>query len=367
MRQIGNNIKITVNNVKVSYSDAGPEGAPVIIFIHGFPFNKSMWNSQMETLKTEFRVIAYDVRGHGNTDLGDDDFSIELFGHDLILLMDTLKIEKAILCGLSMGGYIALNAIENYPERFTALVLSDTNCTADTPESKEKRMKTIESIRDSSLEKYADESLKKLFAPTSFTTNSKEVEKAREMITTSSKQSLYNTLHALANRKETCSKLPEINVPVLILVGKEDVITPPEAAHSMHEKIKGSFLHIIHHAGHLSNMENPLKFNDQLKTFLTIVKQKSKNFPEKSQLVSEGQNQKMITSYQEAEKDLNSKILKITMMIKDQYPELSKYLEEMPNTIPDEKDLEITVKNLSSYYESLNSILKEYKSDHPKK
>ena len=276
MRQTGNDIRITVNNITVSYNDAGTDGAPAIIFIHGFPFNKSMWNGQIEALKTDYRVISYDVRGHGNSDLGVKDFSIELFGQDLILLMDALKIEKAILCGLSMGGYIALNAIGNYPERFTALVLSDTNCVSDTNESKAKRMETIESIRKDGVEKYADESLKKLFAPESFTKNSKDVDKARVMITATSKQSLYNTLHALANRKETCSQLPEINVPVLILVGKEDIITPPEAAQSMHEKIKGSFLHIISHAGHLSNMENPLEFNDQLKTFVTGVKQKSK-------------------------------------------------------------------------------------------
>ena len=276
MRQTGNDIRITVNNITVSYNDAGTDGAPAIIFIHGFPFNKSMWNGQLEALKTDYRVISYDVRGHGNSDLGDQDFSIELFGQDLILLMDALKIEKAMLCGLSMGGYIALNAIGNYPERFTALVLSDTNCVSDTNESKAKRMDTIESIRKNGVEKYAEESLKKLFAPESFTTNSKDVDKARVMITATTKQSLYNTLRALANRKETCSQLPEINVPVLIFVGKEDIITPPEAAQSMHEKIKGSFLNIISHAGHLSNMENSLEFNDQLQTFLTRVKQKSK-------------------------------------------------------------------------------------------
>ncbi len=276
MRQIEKESRITVNNITVSYNDAGTDGAPAIIFIHGFPFNKSMWKSQIETLRMDYRVITYDVRGHGNSDMGDKDFSIELFGQDLILLMDALKIEKAMLCGLSMGGYIALNAIENHPERFTALVLSDTNCASDTSESKEKRMKAIESIRENGVEKYADESLKKLFAPDSFTTNSNEVDKARKMITTTSKQSLYNTLHALAKRKESCTKLPEIKVPVLILVGKEDIITPPEAAQLMHEKIKGSFLHIIHHAGHMSNVENPLEFNDHLKTFVTKVKQKSK-------------------------------------------------------------------------------------------
>lgn len=272
MSQLGKNIKRTINNLTVSYNDEGPDGTPVIIFIHGFPFTKAMWNKQTEVLKGNYRVIAYDIRGFGGSDAGKDDFSIDLFVNDLLGLMDALKIEKAIVCGLSMGGYIALNAIENYPERFSALILSDTTCTVDSAEAKEKRMNTIESIKQTGVEKYADESIKKLFAPESFTTKEIEIATAREMIVKTSEQSLFNTLHALADRKETCNKLPEINVPVLILVGKEDVITPPDAARFMHEKIKHSKLYIIGHAGHLSNMENPLEFNDHLKKFIESVK-----------------------------------------------------------------------------------------------
>ena len=133
-----NSLTITVNNLTVSYIDEGPTNSPTIIFIHGFPFNKSMWGKQIEILKENYRVIAYDIRGHGNTDAGSDNFSIELFVNDLLGLMDTLNIDKSILCGLSMGGYIALNAIENYPERFNALLLCDTNCSEDTARSKRK-------------------------------------------------------------------------------------------------------------------------------------------------------------------------------------------------------------------------------------
>lgn len=271
MRDLGNNIKIIVNDLTISYNDEGPDGAPVIIFIHGFPFNKSMWNKQIETLKENYRVIAYDVRGHGNSDAGNEDFSIELFVKDLLNLMDALNIDKTILCGLSMGGYIALNAIENYPNRFEALILSDTNCIADTPEAKEKRLKTIESIKKDGVEKFADESIKNLFAPESFVTKEVEIASIREMIMNTSKQSLYKTLRAFYKRKETCSKLSEIKVPVLIMVGKEDKITPPAAAQLIHEKIKDSLLSIVEHAGHLSNVENPGEFNEQLKKFVPSV------------------------------------------------------------------------------------------------
>lgn len=238
MRNSGKNIKIIANNITVSYTDEGSDNAPVIIFIHGFPLNKTMWNKQVGELKGNYRVIAYDIRGHGNTDVGDYDFSIELFVKDLLSLMDALKIDKTILCGFSMGGYIALKAIENNPERFNALLLCDTNCTEDKPEAKEKRMKAIESIKEKGLEQYAEESLKKLFAPKSFSKHIKEIAIVKDMIMKTSKQSLYKTLHALAERKETCSKLHEIKVPVLIMVGKEDEITSPNVALSMHEKNK---------------------------------------------------------------------------------------------------------------------------------
>lgn len=271
MSYLENYIRIGTNNITVSYNDEGKNGAPAIIFIHGFPFNKSMWNKQVEAQKDNYRVIAYDIRGHGNTETGNGDFSIDLFVKDLLALMDNLKIDKTMLCGLSMGGYISLNAIENYPQRFNALILSDTHCIADTPEAKDKRMKAIESIRKSGSEKYADESIKNLFAPESFSSRKEEIAFVREMIIKTSEQSLCKTLLALSDRKETCSKLSEIKVPVLIMVGKEDKITPPAAAQLMHEKIKGSFLHIIEHAGHLSNMENPFDFNEHLKKFLASV------------------------------------------------------------------------------------------------
>jgi pimeloyl-ACP methyl ester carboxylesterase len=272
MRNKGTNIKVTVKNLTISYNDEGPKGAHVVILIHGFPFNKSMWNDQMEALTENYRVIAYDVRGFGDSEAGTDDFSIELFVNDLINLMDALKIEKAMLCGLSMGGYIALNAIENFPKRFSALILCDTNCVADTPEAVEKRMNAIENIDKYGVETYANESLKNLFAPISFITNQEKIAVIKEMIMKASVQSLSGTLLALTRRKETCNKLGKIKVPVLIMVGEDDKITPPVAARQMHKNIKGSILKVIENAGHLSNIENSYEFNIHLEKFISSVR-----------------------------------------------------------------------------------------------
>ena len=264
-------MKLVVNDITVSYSDAGKKRAKAIILIHGFPLNKSMWNKQTKVLEDKYRVITYDIRGHGLTDAGNAEFTIELFARDLLSFMDRMDIERTVLCGLSMGGYIALKAIGRYPDRFDALILSDTNCIADSSEAKEKRMKAIENIRNAGSEKYADDSIKNLFAPGSFITGNAAISAVREMIVKTSEQSLFKTLHALAEREETLSQLHSIEFPVLILVGSEDKITPWADAKVMHENIKDSLLQVIQHAGHLSNMENPEDFNNQLVNFMAAV------------------------------------------------------------------------------------------------
>ena len=271
MRYTGNNIKLMVNDLMVNYTDVGPDEAPVIIFIHGYPLNKSMWDKQVEVLKDNFRVIAYDIRGHGESDAGNEAFSIDLFVADLIGLMDALRIHKVSLCGLSMGGYISLKAIESYPERFEAVVLSDTTCMADSTEAKNKRMKAVESIIQKGVAQYADGSIKNFFPKESFTTCPEVISSVKAMIINTSELSLCSTLLALSSRHETCTKLPDIKVPVLILVGENDGITPPSAAIFMHENIEKSSLEIIKHAGHLSNLENPEEFNKHLKLFFNSV------------------------------------------------------------------------------------------------
>jgi len=275
MRQVGNNIGIVINNHRLSYSDHGPDDAPAIIFIHGFPLNRSMWDNQVEALKENYRVIAYDIRGHGNSDPGNDEFFIELFVNDLLRLLEKLGIEKTILCGLSLGGYIALSAVLKHPDRFDGLILNDTQCIADTPEIKENRCLAIIRIKEKGVELYADESIEKFFSPGSLTKKKNRIAEVKEMIINTPKQTLYKTLHALAERKETCSRLQEINIPVLIMVGKEDKITPIAAAQQLHEKILNSKLEIIQQAGHLSNLENPTAFNTHLVNFLELVGKKS--------------------------------------------------------------------------------------------
>lgn len=278
MRTTGQNLNIVIDNLRVSYTDLGSDNRQVIIFIHGFPFNKTMWNDQLEALKENYRVIAYDIRGFGSSNPGQSDFTIDLFADDLINLMDALKIKKAIVCGLSMGGYIALNAIGRYPKRFEALVLSDTTCMPDTPEIKAKRLLAIENVMEKGVENYAEASLKNFFAIESFTQKQEEIGLVKTMILNTPKTSICKALIAMCDRNETESILPEIKVPVHVMVGEQDTITPLASAQFMNLRIKNSSLSIITQAGHLANIDNPTEFNDQLRKFADWFVQSSLDF-----------------------------------------------------------------------------------------
>lgn len=268
-------LKLIINNTLISYTDDGAPDAPPILLIHGFPFNKNMWKEQVNALRENFRVITYDIRGHGDSDIGTIELSIDLFVRDLICLMDELKIDKAILCGLSMGGYIALQTVDKYPDRIQALVLSDTQCTADTPETIENRMQTIRSIESNGNEQYAELSLLNLFSSESLETRKKIVSEIHDTILNTPTETLIKTLRALASRKETCTSLSKIKIPTLIIVGREDKITSISAARFMNEKIKHSIMVVIDSAGHLTNLENPSDFNYQLKQFTYPFSKKS--------------------------------------------------------------------------------------------
>jgi 3-oxoadipate enol-lactonase len=264
----GTEIYITVDNVRVCYNDSGDSPIP-IMFIHGFPFNKDSWQPQVDFLRERHRVITYDVRGFGKSELGDDEASIIQYADDLIGLMDALEIPKAIVCGLSMGGYILMNAVHRYPDRFEGIILADTQCNADSPEAKEKRYQSIDKINTDGTNEYADASVKNLFCKNTIESNTELVNNIREVIVSTPPVSITSTLEALAKRPEACAFLNEISCFTLIICGKEDSITPVAKAEFLNTSIKNSTLVIIDNAGHLSNLENPEEFNHAMGKFIT--------------------------------------------------------------------------------------------------
>jgi len=268
--ELGNsyqNLFAEINNFTVSYYDVGESSVP-IIFLHGFPFDKSMWNEQVDALKATNRVIALNIRGFGKSTDEKSILDIALFANDLILYMDHLNINKAIICGLSMGGFIALNALKRFPERFEALILCDTQCVADTAEIKANRYKAIEQINNEGTTDFNEKFIKNIFHPSSLIDKKEVVENVRKIVFANSKQIITAGITALAERSETCSNLDNIRIPTLIICGREDEVTPLEQSEFMHQNIEGSILNIIENAGHVSNLEHPNEFNKHLINFL---------------------------------------------------------------------------------------------------
>jgi 3-oxoadipate enol-lactonase len=271
IRITGENIIFNNNGIKISYDDIGPVGAPPVVFIHGFPLNKSMWELQAEMLKSNFRVISYDVRGYGESTGGDGAFTLEDLSNDLIALMDHLSLRKVVVCGQSLGGYVVLNSLQKYSDRFHAAVLCSVQCNSQSRFISDERLKMADRIGTYGLENYADEMTRQLFCRRSFVTRKEEVRAVRNMILKADPKTIYTTLNALSERRDMCSFLPEISIPVLIVSGHEDIVTPPAASEFLHFSIPGSERLLVEYSGHMANLENTHDFNQGLKRFIEAV------------------------------------------------------------------------------------------------
>ena len=264
-------MNVSLRGVEIDYEVTGTRSAPPVVFIHGFPFDKLMWKPQVEALKNDFYVVTYDVRGHGKSAASDGLYTVEYFVDDLVGLLDHLKLSTATIVGLSMGGYIALRALERHPERFRALVLCDTKSEADNNDGKVRRSNQAKAVKWDGMEEFADGFVKNIFYEKTFETNPDVIEMIRKTIESTSPLVAAGTLIALAARTDTTALLYSLKIPALILVGQHDSVTPPSCSQAMKEKIPGAEMHVIPRAGHLSNLENPDEFNKHLVKFLRRV------------------------------------------------------------------------------------------------
>ena len=261
-------MKARINGSVTYYEDVGNPAALAVILIHGFPFSHEMWQPQLANLGNRFRVIAYDLRGHGGTNAGDGQYTLEFLVDDIIALLDHLMIKKAVLCGVSMGGYIALRAVQRNPERILGLILADTQAKADSNETKLRRATSMKAVKTNGVKIYAEGFLKTVFAAESFKTKADAVDLIRKIIESNSVLGICGALLALATRTDTTEALPSIRVPTMILVGEHDTLTPVSVSEEMHEKIPNSEIHVIQNAAHMSNLENAPAFNDYVINFL---------------------------------------------------------------------------------------------------
>lgn len=250
--------------VALFYYDEG-QGEPLLL-IHGFPLSGELYQPQRAGLSHRFRIITPDLRGMGRSDTlpTPEDYSMDVYADDLAALLDELGIGQAIVGGMSMGGYVAFALLRRHPNRVRALMLFDTKAAADTTEGREGRYHMMQQARDDGAGAIADAMLPKMLSERARSEQPELADWLRELMAATPLDGLLGALHALAERPDSTPLLPTIGVPVLVVVGGVDPITPPEVAQAMADAIPGAELLLVEGAAHASNLEQPEQVNARI-------------------------------------------------------------------------------------------------------
>ncbi len=259
-------MKVLIGGAEVNCSDEG--SGEVIVFLHAFPLGLAMWDDQAAALAASHRVVRYDDRGFGGSPVSDGALTMDRIADDAAAILDHLSIDRAVVCGCSMGGYAALAFARRHPQRLRGLVLQDTRAGADTPEARARRSELAKKVLEEGPEAVAAVFVPGLLGATTRASNPRLVAKVRKTILANPRRGLANALLGLGARPDSASTLPTIRVPALVLCGAEDVLTPPAESEALHAGIADSRLEIVAKAGHLSNMERPEAVNRLLTSFL---------------------------------------------------------------------------------------------------
>ncbi|GBD89722.1 3-oxoadipate enol-lactonase 2 [bacterium BMS3Abin04] len=259
-------MKTEINGLSVYLS--GDDKNQSLIFVHGFPYDHTMWDAQVNALSDKYFCITYDIRGLGESYVGDGQYTMEAFVWDLYSIIDELNLEQPVICGLSMGGYISLRAVEKEQKRFKALILLDTRSESDDNVGKLKRANAINKINIDGLDAYVDNFVPLCFSKKTIERNSDMFYSILSKCKSNNPVGVKGSQIAMLSRTDTTLSLKKIKIPTLVLVGKNDTLTSPEVMKKLAKKIKSSKFHIVPKAGHMTPLENPEYVNKKIRTFL---------------------------------------------------------------------------------------------------
>jgi 3-oxoadipate enol-lactonase len=254
--------------MRLAYSDSRND--PAVVLLHGFPLDRTMWVEQVKALGRAYRVITPDLRGHGASPAPEGVYTMDEMADDVIELLDELGIVRpVVLGGLSMGGYVALSLVLRHPGRVRGLLLMDTRAAADTPEAARLREETAEQVlRERSSRSMLETMLPRLIGRATLERHPQKIEPLLAVMQRTSVAGIAGAQRGMAARPDRRGDLERIGVPTLVLVGADDVISPPPEAREIAASIPGARLEVIPDAGHLAPYENPDAANAAILGFL---------------------------------------------------------------------------------------------------
>ena len=261
--------RLTVNGVSLAVEDRG-EG-PAILFVHGYPLDRTIWRDQIDSLEG-YRRIAPDLRGMGQSDAPDLGYGMGIYADDLAALLDALGVNEVVLCGLSMGGYVIFEFLRRWRHRVRALILMATRAEADSTEGRRARDAAAATARDGGAGAVGGAMLPKMLAPGSEERAPELVDRVRRMMAATPVAGMIGALAAMRDRHDSTGLLPTLaGLPTLVLVGEEDVLAPPDAARRMATLIPGARLVVIPGTGHLPPVERPSETTAEIREFLRVI------------------------------------------------------------------------------------------------
>jgi pimeloyl-ACP methyl ester carboxylesterase len=257
--------RIKSDDAEISYHVLG-DGPPIIL-LHPFPANHEFWLPAAQSLLTRYRLILPDLRGHGDSDIGDGPATMRKLAADIVRVMDDAGVDRSAFAGVSIGGYALFEFWRRHRDRVSALVLCNTKARADSGEARSARLQSATEIMERGTEPFFETLIPKLLGETTRNTRPDLVEGALRMMRKMSAEDVAMVQRGMAQRPDSVSTLKMISVPTLIVSGEEDLFAGAAEAELMRQNILGSKVKIIPKAGHYSAWERPKEVGELLREF----------------------------------------------------------------------------------------------------
>jgi 3-oxoadipate enol-lactonase len=262
--------QITSGDADIFYEVLG--SGPPVVLLHPFPANHELWKPAAQALVSHYRIILPDLRGHGDSGVGEGPATMDKHAADIARVLDNEQIGRAPFVGVSIGGYVLFEFWRRYRARVDALVLCNTKAQADTPEARSGRLQAAADVIERGTEPFFENMLPKLIGKTTYRTRPDLVEGALRMMRKMSPQDVAMVLQGMAERPDSVETLKTINVPTLVVTGDEDLFTGVDEAELMRRNIQGNEMKVIAKAGHYSPWEQPEEVGKLVRQFLDTMR-----------------------------------------------------------------------------------------------